>query len=197
MKFVSRIGVSLAVAASCLTFVHSAPVQALSATTTTVTMSPNPAVVGQPVTLTATPSVPGTVTFTVDGQTVGTGTAVGASAASGAPAQIWNTDQGNIRQMTTDNLGNVYVSTYKESDCGGGMCQIKQFTPSGGRNVAPFESHNGGYIWPTGLAVDSSGNIFEAFFNGPAENTIRKRTSIGATSTQFVPASAGIQRPAE
>jgi outer membrane protein OmpA-like peptidoglycan-associated protein len=43
--------------------------------------------------------------------------------------------------------------------------------------------------------VDSSGNIFEAFFNGPAENTIRKRTSIGATSTLFVPASAGIERP--
>ena len=179
---------------SCLAFNHAAPVQALSPTTTTVTMSPNPAVVGQPVTLTATSSVPGSVTFTVDGQTVGTGTAVGARAASGAPARIWNTDQGNIRQMTTDNLGNVYVSTYRE-DCGGGMCQIKQFTPSGGLNYAPFESHNGGNIWPTGLAVDSSGNIFEAFFNGPAENTIRKRTSIGATSTQFVPASAGIQRP--
>ena len=195
MKCVSRIGVSLAVVASCLTFVPSAPVQALSATTTTVSMSPNPAVVGQPVTLTATPSVPGSVTFTVDGQTVGTGTAVGARAASGAPARIWDTDQGNIRWMATDNLGNVYVSTYKESDCGGGKCQVKQFTPSGGLNYAPFESHNGGYIWPTGLAVDSSGNIFEAFFNGPAEDTIRKRTSIGATSTQFVPASAGIQRP--
>ena len=191
----ARIGVSLIVVASCLGTVHSTPVQALSATTTTVTMSPNPAVVGQPVTLTATPSVPGTVTFTVDGQTVGTGTAVGARAASGAPARIWNTDQGVIRQMTTDNLGNVYVSTYSESSCNSGECRVKQFTPSGGLNYAPQEPHNGGWIWPTGLAVDSNGSIYEAFFNGPAENTIRKRTSIGATSTQFVPASAGIQRP--
>jgi outer membrane protein OmpA-like peptidoglycan-associated protein len=168
---------------------------ALSATTTTISASPSPAVAGQPVTLTATPSVPGTVTFSYDGQVVGTGQAVGAGAASGAPARIWNTDGGLIRWMTTDNLGNVYTSTFNESSCSDGGCQVKQFTPNGGLNYAPLESHNGTWIWPTGLAVDSSGNIFEAFFNGPAENTIRKRTSIGATSTLFVPASAGIVRP--
>jgi hypothetical protein len=168
---------------------------ALSATTTTISASPSPAVAGQPVTLTATPSVPGTVTFSYDGQVVGTGQAVGAGAASGAPARIWNTDGGLIRWMTTDNLGNVYTSTFNESSCSDGGCQVKQFTPNGGLNYAPLESHNGTWTWPTGLAVDSSGNIFEAFFNGPAENTIRKRTSIGATSTLFVPASAGIQRP--
>ena len=195
MKSVFRIVAALIVTTSCLTLVQSTPVQALSATTTTVAISPNPAVVGQSVTLTATPSVPGTVTFSVDGQTVGTGVAVGAKAASGAPARTWNTDRGYVRWMTTDNSGNVYVSSYKDSDCSDGGCRVKQYTPSGGLNYAPQESHNGANIWPTGLAVDSNGSIFEAFFNGSAQNTIRKRTSIGATSTLFVPASAGIQRP--
>jgi hypothetical protein len=187
----------IATALVALAVAIAAPAVAVATTPTSVSISasPSPALAGQPVTLTATPSVPGTVTFSYDGQVVGTGQAVGAGAASGAPARIWNTDSGLIRWMTTDNLGNVYTSTFNESSCGDGGCRVKQFTPSGGLNYAPQESHNGTWIWPTGLAVNSSGNIFEAFFNGPAENTIRKRTSIGATSTLFVPASAGIVRP--
>jgi signal transduction histidine kinase len=43
-----------------------------AATSVSISASPSPATAGQPVTLTATPSVPGTVTFSYDGQVVGT-----------------------------------------------------------------------------------------------------------------------------
>jgi large repetitive protein len=193
MKFVSRIGVSLVVAASCLTFGHSAPVQALSATTTTVTMSPNPAVVGQPVTLTATPSVPGTVTFTVDGQTVGTGTAVG-SGATVTGVQNWGYigNSTALRIATNPSVNNVFVSTWNNMDCSGGRCVTKQLSPGGGVTFAPSEAWNGTSVLVTGLAVDSNGAVFEGIYNGSQQNAIRKRASISATSSEFVLASAGI-----
>jgi outer membrane protein OmpA-like peptidoglycan-associated protein len=98
--------------------------------------------------------------------------------------------------MATDANGNVYVSTWNPSNChddGGGRCQLKQLTPGGSVNHAPFESWNGLNVFDSGLAVDSNGAIYEAVWNGSAQNSIRKRTSIGATSTQFVsPAALGV-----
>ena len=172
---------------------HVAPVQAQSATTTTVAMSPNPAVVGQPVTLTATPSVPGSVTFTVDGQTVGTGTAVG-SGTTVTGVQNWGYTGNSValRIATNPSVNNVFVSTWNGDDCGGGRCVTKQLSPGGGVTYAGSESWNGQWVMVTGLAVDSNGAIYEGIYNGSSQNTIRKRTSIGATSSEFVPASAGI-----
>ena len=183
MKFVSRVGVSLALAASCLTFVHSAPVEALSATTTTVTMSPNPAVVGQSVTFTATPSVPGTVTFTVNGQTVGTGTAVG-SGATGAHQQAWSYT-GNSVAMATDNdaSGNLFVSSQNPSDCAGARCVSKMLTTNGTVNHFASQSWNGVGVMVTGLTVASNGVIYEAV---GASNRIYRRTSFNANTTEFV-----------
>jgi hypothetical protein len=63
-------------------------------------------------------------------------------------------------------------------------------TSGGGVSCAPFESWNGNWVSVVGLAVSSTGIIYEAVFNGTAQNTIRSRTSIGATSTTFVSASA-------
>ena len=112
MKLVARIGVSFFVTTSCLAFVHAAPVQALSATSTTITMSPNPAVAGQPVTLTATPSVPGVVTFTVDGQTVGTGQSVGAgTTVTGVQNWGYTGNSVALRIATNPSVNNIFVST--------------------------------------------------------------------------------------
>jgi hypothetical protein len=51
-----------------------------------------------------------------------------------------------------------------------------------------MEAWNGLYVSVIGLALDSSNAIFEAVFNGNAQNSIRKRTSIGASSSTFVSA---------
>jgi outer membrane protein OmpA-like peptidoglycan-associated protein len=182
MKSVFRTGVALLVTSSCLVFVHVAPVEALSATTTTVAMSPNPAIVGQAVTLTATPSVPGVVTFTVDGQTVGTGTAVG-SGASGANQQAWSYT-GNSVAMATDNdaSGNLFVSSQNPSDCGGARCVSKMLMTNGTVNHFVNQSWNGVNVVVTGLTVASDGVIYEAV---GASNKIYKRTSYNANTTEF------------
>ena len=178
---------------SCFTFVDLSPVRALSATTTTVSMSPNPAVAGQSVTLTATPSVPGTVTFTVDGQTVGTGQSVGAgTTVTGVQNWSYTGNSVALRIATNPSVNNVFVSTWNGDDCGGGRCVTKQLSPGGGVTYAGSESWNGQWVLVTGLAVDSNGAIYEGIYNGSSQNTIRKRNSIGATSSEFVPASAGI-----
>ena len=193
MKFVVRIVAALFVTTSCLTLAQISPVQAQSATTTTVAMSPNPAVVGQSVTLTATPSAPGAVSFTIGGQVVGTGTAVG-SGTTVTGVQNWGYTGNSValRIATNPSVNNVFVSTWNPDDCGGGRCVTKQLSPGGGVTFAGSESWNGQWILITGLAVDSNGALYEGIFNGSSQNTIRKRTSIGATSSQFVPASAGI-----
>jgi outer membrane protein OmpA-like peptidoglycan-associated protein len=176
------------VVASTFAFVPSA--HASTATTTTLSASPSPAVAGQSVTLTATTSAPGTVTFTYDGQTIGTASTVG-SGVSLAGMQRWTyTGNSSPWRLAGDSSGNLYVSTYNPSDCGGGRCQTKQLTAGGGVSYAPSESWNGLYVSVVGLAVDSSGAIYEAVFNGTAQNTIRKRTSIGTNSTTFVSAAA-------
>ena len=117
MKSVFRTGVALLVTSSCLVFVHVAPVEALSATTTTVAMSPNPAVAGQSVTLTATPSVPGVVTFTVGGQTVGTGQSVGAgTTVTGVQNWSYTGNSVALRIATNPSVNNVFVSTWNGDD---------------------------------------------------------------------------------
>jgi outer membrane protein OmpA-like peptidoglycan-associated protein len=182
--------------ASGVSFAVSVPIaHAATATTTSVSASPDPAVAGQPVTLTATTSAPGTVTFTYNGQTVGTSTTSPAGAAVPA-TQTWSfTGNSSPTRLATDSNNNIYLSTWNPSDCGGGRCQTKQVTPGGAVNYAPSESWNGTYNQVTGLAVASDGTIYEAVYGGAATNTIRKRSSIGATSTVFVPSSAGISRP--
>jgi hypothetical protein len=75
-------------------------------------------------------------------------------------------------------------------DAGGCRQVTKMLTSGGGVSCAPFESWNGNWVSVVGLAVSSTGIIYEAVFNGTAQNTIRSRTSIGATSTTFVSASA-------
>ncbi len=193
MKSVFRTGVSLLVSTACFSIVHATPVKALTATTTTVSISPNPAVAGQSVTLTATPSVPGVVTFTVDGQVVGTGTAVG-SGTTVTGVQNWGYTGNSValRIATNPSVNNVFVSTWNGEDCGGGRCVTKQLSPGGGVTYAGSESWNGPWVLVTGLAVDSNGAIYEGIYNGSRQNTIRKRNSIGETSSEFVPASAGI-----
>jgi len=193
MKLATRIGISLFITTSCFASIFVAPVQALSATTTTISMSPNPAVAGQSVTLTATPSVPGLVTFTVGGQTVGTGQSVGAGTTV-TDVQNWSYtgNSSALRIATNPSVNNVFVSTWNPNDCSGGRCVTKQLSPGGGVTFAGSESWNGQWVLITGLAVDSNGAVYEGIFNGSSQNTIRKRTSIGATSSQFVPASAGI-----
>jgi large repetitive protein len=193
MKLATRIVLSFFMTMSCFTFAQLSPVQALSATTTTVSMSPNPAVAGQSVTLTATPSVPGLVTFTVGGQTVGTGQSVGAgTTVTGVQNWTYTGNSSQLRIATNSSVSNVFVSTWNGDDCSGGRCVTKQLSPGGGVTYAGSESWNGQWVLVTGLAVDSNGAIYEGIYNGSSQNTIRKRTSIGATSSQFVPASAGI-----
>ena len=193
MKLATRIGISLFITTSCFASIFVAPVHALSATTTTVSMSPNPAVAGQSVTLTATPSVPGLVTFTVGGQTVGTGQSVGAgTTVTGVQNWSYTGNSSQLRIATNSSVSNVFVSTWNGDDCSGGRCVTKQLSPGGGVTYAGSESWNGQWVLVTGLAVDSNGAIYEGIYNGSSQNTIRKRTSIGATSSQFVPASAGI-----
>jgi outer membrane protein OmpA-like peptidoglycan-associated protein len=186
---------AIALAVALVALLLPAVAWALTATTTTITASPSPAVAGQPVTLTATPSVPGVVTFSFNGQAVGTAPTAPAGAAV-PPTQTWSfTGNSSPTRLATDSSNNIYISTWNPSDCGGGRCQTKQVTPGGAVNFAPSESWNGTYNQVTGLAVASNGTIYEAINGGSATNTIRKRTSIGATSTSFVPTSAGISRP--
>jgi hypothetical protein len=175
--------------------VSTSPALALAATTTSVSASPSPAIAGQSVTLTALTNAPGTVAFTYNGQTVGTSTTSPAGAAVPA-TQTWSfTGNSAPTRLATDSNNNIYISTWNPSDCGGGRCQTKQLTPGGAVNYAPSESWNGTYNQVTGLAVASDGTIYEAVYGGAATNTIRKRTSIGATSSVLVPSSAGISRP--
>jgi len=175
--------------------VPTSPALALAATTTSVSASPSPAIAGQSVTLTALTNAPGTVAFTYNGQTVGTSTTSPAGAAVPA-TQTWSFTGNSVpTRLATDSNNNIYISTWNPSDCGGGRCQTKQVTPGGAVNYAPSESWNGTYNQVTGLAVASDGTIYEAVYGGAATNTIRKRTSIGATSSVLVPSSAGISRP--
>ena len=182
MKLATRFSTALFMTTSCLAFIHVAPVKAQSATTTSVAMSPNPAVVGQAVTLTATPSAPGTVSFTIGGQVVGTGTAVG-SGASGASQQAW-AYTGNSVAMATDNdaLGNLFVSSQNPDDCGGARCVSKMLTTNGTVNHFANQSWNGANVVVTGLTVASDGVIYEAV---GASNKIYRRTSFSANTTEF------------
>jgi len=163
---------------------------AATATTTSVTATPSPAVAGQSVTLSATTSAPGTVTFSYDGQTVGTGVTTG-SGTTLSNIQRWSyTGNSSAWRLASDSNGNIYVSTYNNMDAGGCRQVTKMLTSGGGVPCAPFESWNGNWVSVVGLAVSSTGVIYEAVYNGTAQNTIRSRTSIGATSTTFVSASA-------
>jgi hypothetical protein len=106
---------------------------AATATTTSVTAAPSPAVAGQSVTLTATTSVPGTVNFTVDGQTVGTG--ISSPATSNlSHAQLWEWGPGNSIAYASDvdANGNIVTSGWNPGDCSGDRCKSKWITPAGG-----------------------------------------------------------------
>ncbi len=164
--------------------------EATSATSTSVTISPNPVVAGQQATLTATTSAPGSVSFTVDGQVIATGASVG-TGASVPNAQRWNYTGNSIATSSTvDSNGNVYVATYNPSDCSGGRCQSKQLTPGGSVNTFANQSWNGTSVFITGMAVTSSGVIYESV--GSA-NKIFRRTSISGSTTEFV--NTGLSRP--
>jgi outer membrane protein OmpA-like peptidoglycan-associated protein len=133
------------------------------------------------------------VTFTVDGQTVGTGQSVGAgTTVTGVQNWGYTGNSSALRIATNPSVSNVFVSTWNPDDCGGGRCVTKQLSPGGGVTYAGSESWNGQWVLVTGLVVDSNGAIYEGIYNGSRQNTIRKRTSIGATSSEFVPTSAGI-----
>ena len=180
---------ALVVSLGLLTVAFAAPgaASALTATTTSITASPSPATAGQSVTLTATTTAPGIVSFSYNGQVVGTAPTAGAAAtASGFTSWSYTGNSSSLRLAANPTTNNLYISTWNPEDCGGGRCQTKELTPVGGVNYAPFESWNGPWVMVSGLAVASNGTIYEGVFNGNAQNTIRKRTSIGAASTTFV-----------
>ena len=180
---------ALVVSLGLLTVAFAVPgaASALTATTTSITASPSPATAGQSVTLTATTTAPGIVSFSYNGQVVGTAPTAGAAAtASGFTSWSYTGNSSSLRLAANPTTNNLYISTWNPEDCGGGRCQTKELTPVGGVNYAPFESWNGPWVMVSGLAVASNGTIYEGVFNGNAQNTIRKRTSIGAASTTFV-----------
>ena len=163
---------------------------ALTATSTSIAASPNPVVEGQPSTLTATPSVPGTVTFSIGGQTVGTGIATGTGAAVPA-TQRWDYTGNSIATSSAvDSNGNVYVATYNGDDCSGSRCGTKQLTPGGGINYFANQGWNGSGVFITGLAVTPGGIIYESVGTG---NKIYKRTGYNQSTTEFV--NTGLSRP--
>ena len=164
--------------------------EAATSTTTSITASPSPATQGQSVTLTAITNALGTVNFTVDGQSIGTGVTTGSGTTLSNIQQWTYTGNSSAWRLASDSNGNMYVSTYNNMDAGGCRQVTKMLTSGGGVPCAPFESWNGNWVSVVGLAVSSTGIIYEAVYNGTAQNTIRSRTSIGATSTTFVSASA-------
>lgn len=157
---------------------------AATATTTSVTATPNPAVAGQSVTLTATTSVPGTVNFTVDGQTVGTGISSPATS-SLAHTQLWEWGPGNSLAYASDvdANGNVVTSGWNPSDCSGDRCKSKWITPAGG--VTAFA---GSDLTAYGIAIASSGIIYES--NG---SVIYKRSAYNQNPSVFL--STGLNNP--
>ena len=162
--------------------------EAASATTTSISASPSPVTQGQSVTLTATTNAPGTVDFSYGGVSIGTApTGLGAATATGFSRWDYTGNSIALRLATNPAVTNVFISTWNPDDCGGGRCQTKQLSPGGGVTFAPSESWNGQWVLVTGLAVASNGTIYEGIYNGNGQNTIRKRTSIGASSTLFVP----------
>lgn len=165
-------------------------VRAAAATTTTITASPSPVNQGQSVTLTATTNAPGTVNFTYGGASIGTASTVGAGTAS-SPAQRWNyTGNSSPAAAAVDASGNVYVTSWNPTDCGGARCVAKQLTSAGGINHFPQASWEGLNIMDTGIAVASDGTIYETARN---RNAIYKRTAWNATSNAFV--STGLSDP--
>lgn len=157
-----------------------------TATSVTISASPSPATTGQSVTFTATTTAPGIVSFSYNGQVVGTAPTAGAAATASGFTSWSYTGNSSALRLAVGPSNNLYVATWNGDDCGGGRCVTKQLTSGGGVNYAPQESWNGTGRLISGLAVSSSGLIYEAVWNGPAQNTIRVRSSIGATSTEFV-----------
>jgi len=157
---------------------------AATATTTSVTATPSSAVAGQSVTLTATTSVPGTVNFTVGGQTVGTG--ISSPATSNlSHAQLWEWGPGNSIAYASDidANGNVVTSGWNPGDCSGNRCKSKWITPAGG--VTAFA---GADLTAYGIAIDSSGIIYES--NG---SVIYKRSAYNQNPSVFL--SSGLNNP--
>ena len=157
-----------------------------TATSVTISASPSPATTGQSVTFTATTTAPGIVSFSYNGQVVGTAPTAGAAATASGFTSWSYTGNSVALRLAVGPSNNLYVATWNGDDCGGFRCVTKQLTSGGGVNYAPQESWNGTGRLISGLAVSSSGLIYEAVWNGPAQNTIRVRSSIGATSTEFV-----------
>ena len=179
---------ALVVSLGLLTVAFAAPgaASALTATTTSITASPSPATAGQSVTLTATTTAPGIVSFSYNGQVVGTAPTAGA-AATATGFNSWSyTGNSVASRMAVDNSGNILVATWNPTDCDGGRCQTKQLTPSGGINYSPYESWNDLNVIVSGLAGGSDGKIYQAVYNGSAQNTVRVSSSFSAASTTFV-----------
>jgi len=125
---------------------------AQTATTTTLTASPNPTTAGTPVTLTATASVSGTLTFVVDGVTVGTGTA---SATSAATPGTWvyvgcQSCVGSARHIAFDAAGNQYLTMSGNSNT------TRRIAPNGTVTLLA------GGVAAYGIAVSSTGIIYES-----------------------------------
>ena len=178
---------ALVVSLGLLTVAFAVPgaASALTATTTSITASPSPATAGQSVTLTATTTAPGIVSFSYNGQVVGTAPTAGA-AATATGFNSWSyTGNSVASRMAVDNNGNILVATWNPDDCGSYRCQTKQLT-SGGINYSPYESWNGPYVMVSGLAGGSDGKIYQAVYNGNAQNTVRVSPSFSAASTTFV-----------
>ena len=84
--------------------------------------------------------------------------------------------------IAIDASGNIYAT-----DAGG--CSIDKITPSGAATILAGGTRGGsangtgsaaGFNWPTGIAVDGSGNLYVADSNNA---TIRKITSAGVVTT--------------
>jgi hypothetical protein len=129
-------------------------------------------------------NAPGTVTFTVDGQTVGTGTTSPATSSLNH-SQFWQWGPGNSIAWASDvdANGNVATSGWNNHDCSGDRCKSKWITPEGG--VTAFAGSN---LIAYGIAIDSTGIIYES--DG---SVIHKRNAFNQNPTVFL--SSGLNSP--
>ena len=105
---------ALVVSLGLLTVAFAAPgaASALTATTTSITASPSPATAGQSVTLTATTTAPGIVSFSYNGQVVGTAPTAGAAATASGFTSWTYTGNSPALRLAVGPSNNLYVATW-------------------------------------------------------------------------------------